>query len=262
MGLLDGKIALVTGVANRWSIATGIARELRAHGATIVLTYQGERVRGEVEKLASELDGEAYPCDVSSDESLAALATRVREDRGRLDTLVHSIAFVNKEDLKGKVYTTSRTGFALAADVSAFSLIALTGALADVLADGASVMAITYFGSTTIVPNYNVAGIVKAALESAVRYLAYDFGDRGIRVNAISAGPISTASSRQVRDFRKMLDKVSAAAPLRRNVTPEDVGKTAVYLASELSNAITADVHFVDAGYHAMGMYPEPATTV
>ncbi len=260
MGLLDGKIALVTGVANRWSIATGIAREMHRHGASIVLTYQGDRVRDEVEKLASELGAHAFLCDVSSDESLAALAVAVKGEYGRLDALVHSIAFVNKEDLKGKVYTTSRAGFALAADISAYSLIALTNALADVLADGASIMALTYFGSTTIVPNYNVAGIVKAALESIVRYLAYDLGDRGIRVNAISAGPISTASSRQVRDFKKMLDKVAAAAPLRRNVTPEDIGKTAVYLASDLSTAVTADVHFVDAGYHAMGMYPEPAT--
>jgi enoyl-[acyl-carrier protein] reductase I len=260
MGLLDGKIALVTGVANRWSIATGIAREFHAHGARVLLTYQGDRVQGEVEKLAAELGGAAYPCDVSSDDSLRALAERVTAEHGKLDALVHSIAFVNKEDLAGKVFTTSRAGFALAADISAYSLIALTNALVDVMADGSSIMAITYFGSTTIVPNYNLAGIVKAALESIVRYLAYDLGDRGIRVNAISAGPISTASSRQVRDFKKMLDKVSAAAPLRRNVTQEDVGKTAVYLASDLSAAVTADVHFVDAGYHAMGMYPEPAT--
>ena len=259
VGLLDGKIALVTGVANRWSIATGIARELHANGAKVLLTYQGDRVQGEVEKLAAELGGSAYLCDVSSDESLAALATSVRTDHGKIDTLVHSIAFVNKEDLVGKVYTTSRTGFALAADISAYSLIALVNALVDDLNDDASVMALTYFGSTSIVPNYNIAGIVKAALESIVRYLAYDLGDRGIRVNAISAGPISTASSRQVKDFKKMLDKVAGAAPLRRNVTPEDVGRTAVYLASDLARAITADVHFVDSGYHAMGMYPEPA---
>lgn len=259
MKLLDGKVALITGVANRWSIATGIARELHKHGATIVLTYQGDRVQGEVEKLAGELGGRAFPCDVSSEESLAALAHATRDAYGKIDTLVHSIAFVNKEDLAGKVYTTSRAGFALAADISAYSLIALTNALVDVLADNGSIMALTYFGSTAIVPNYNVAGIVKAALESIVRYLAYDLGDRGIRVNAISAGPISTASSRQVRDFKKMLDKVSAAAPLRRNVTQEDVGRTAAYLASDLSLAITADVHYVDAGYHAMGMYPEPS---
>jgi enoyl-[acyl-carrier protein] reductase I len=259
VGLLDGKIALVTGVANQWSIATGIARELHTNGAKILLTYQGDRVQGAVEKLAAELGGSAYHCDVSSDESLATLAANVRADHGKLDTLVHSIAFVNKEDLAGKVYTTTRAGFSLAADISAYSLIALVNALVDDLNADASIMAITYFGSTTIVPNYNIAGIVKAALESIVRYLAYDLGDRGIRVNAISAGPISTASSRQVKDFKKMLDKVAGAAPLRRNVTQEDVGKTAVYLASDLSRAITADIHFVDSGYHAMGMYPEPA---
>jgi len=259
VGLLDGKTALVTGVANRWSIATGIARALHAHGATVALTYQGDRVRGEVEKLATELGGTAFACDVASDESLAALATSVRDAYGTIDALVHSIAFVNKEDLGGKVYATSRAGHALAVDISSYSLIGLVGALVDVFAGGASVMAVTYLGSTAIVPNYNVAGIVKAALEATVRYLAYDLGDRGIRVNAISAGPISTASSRQVRDFRKMLDKVERGAPLRRNVTAEDVGATAVYLASDLSRAITADVHFVDAGFHAMGMTPEPA---
>ncbi len=251
----------MTGVANRWSIATGIARELHANGAKVLLTYQGDRVQGEVEKLAAELGGAAYPCDVSSDDSLAALAGSVRAAHGKIDALVHSIAFVNKEDLVGKVYTTTRAGFAMAADISAYSLIALVNALVEDLNDGASVMAITYFGSTAIVPNYNIAGIVKAALESIVRYLAFDLGDRGIRVNAISAGPISTASSRQVKDFKKMLDKVSNAAPLRRNVTQEDVGRTAVYLASDLSRAITADVHFVDSGYHAMGMYPEAAAT-
>ena len=258
MGLLDGKVALVTGVANKWSIAAGIARELHAHGASLVLTYQGERVRDEVEKLATELGGIALPCDVTSDASLADLAARVGE-RGRLHALVHSIAFVNKEDLAGKVYTTSRAGFAVAADISAFSLIALTNALVDVLDDGASIVALTYLGSTAIVPNYNVAGIVKAALESIVRYLAYDLGERGIRVNAISAGPISTASSRQVKDFKRMVDKVARAAPLRRNVTIADVGRTATYLVSDLSSAVTADVHYVDAGYHAMGMYPDVA---
>jgi enoyl-[acyl-carrier protein] reductase I len=170
---------------------------------------------------------------------------------------VHSIAFVNKEDLAGKVFKTSRSGFALALDISSYSLIALTNALVDVLNDGSSIMALTYLGATSIVPNYNVAGISKAALEAIVRYLAFDLGDRGIRVNAISAGPISTASSRQVKDFKTMLDKVESAAPLRRNVTSEDVGNTAVYLASDLSRAITADVHFVDSGYHAMGMFPK-----
>ena len=193
----------------------------------------------------------------SVDEALAKLADDIRRDYGTLDALVHSIAFVNKEDLAGKVFKTSRSGFALALDISSYSLIALTNALVDVLNDGSSIMALTYLGATSIVPNYNVAGISKAALEAIVRYLAFDLGDRGIRVNAISAGPISTASSRQVKDFKTMLDKVESAAPLRRNVTSEDVGNTAVYLASDLSRAITADVHFVDSGYHAMGMFPK-----
>ena len=258
MGLLEGKTALITGVANRWSIATGIARAFAAQGARLAFIYQGERVKDEVEKLAAELGGaKSYACDVTNDEALAALASDLHRDYGKLDAVVHSIAFVNKEDLAGKVFKTSRAGFTLALEISSFSLIALTQALVDVLNDGASIMALTYLGSTSIVPNYNIAGISKAALESIVRYLAFDLGDRGIRVNAISAGPISTASSRQVRDFKKMLGKVEAAAPLRRNITAEDVGATAVYLASDLSRAVTADVHFVDAGYHAMGMYPD-----
>ena len=258
MALLDGKIALVTGVANRWSIATGIARALHAHGAQVCFTYQGERVQEQVEKLASELGGRCYPCDVRSDSAIAELAASIRCDYGHLDTLVHSIAYTNKEDLEGKVYTTSRDGFALALDISSYSLIALTNALVEILRDDASIIALSYLGATAIVPNYNLAGIAKAALESIIRYLAYDLGDRGIRANAISAGPISTASSRQVRGFKSILDRVATAAPLRRNVTPEDVGRTAVYLASDLSRAVTADIHFVDSGFHSMGMWPEP----
>jgi enoyl-[acyl-carrier protein] reductase I len=254
--LLEGKTLLVTGVTNRWSIATGIAAALHAHGATVALTYQGERVEAEVRKLAAELgDAAVFECDVTSDETLRALAASV----GKIDGFVHSIAFVNKEDLAGKVYTTSRSGFALALDISSYSLIALANALNDNLNPGASIMALTYYGATAIVPNYNIAGIAKAALEAIVRYLAFDLGDRGIRVNAISAGPIKTASSRQVAGFSTMLTKVAAAAPLRRNITPTDVGNCAVFLASDLSSAITADVHFVDAGYHVMGMFPDPA---
>ena len=234
MKLLDGKTILVTGVTNRWSIATGIASALYEHGARIALTYQGERVKAQVEKLAEQLGGAAvYECDVSADATLLALAQSI----GTIDGFVHSIAFVNKEDLAGKVYDTSRGGFAQALDISSFSLIALVAALRDNLNDGASIMALTYYGATAIVPNYNIAGIAKAALESIVRYLAFDLGERGIRVNAISAGPINTASSRQVAGFASMLNKVSAAAPLRRNVTSGDVGNCAVYLASDLSRA-------------------------
>ncbi len=257
MSLLEGKRALVTGVANRWSIATGVARALYEHGARLALTYQGERVKDEVEKLAAELgDAPTIECDVSNDASLRALAEAIRERLGALDVLVHSVAFANKEDLAGKVYDTSRSGFALALDVSAFSLVALVSALRERFADGASVMALTYLGATRIVPNYNLMGIAKAALESEIRYLAYDLGERAIRVNGISAGPIKTASARQVGGFTKILDLVPKVAPLHRNVSPQDVGNMAVFLASDLSSAVTGDVHFVDAGFHSMGMFP------
>ena len=256
MKLLEGKRALITGVANQWSIAAGIARQMHEHGAQIAYTYQGDRVQESVQKIAQEFGGgPVVECDVSSDESLRSMSAALA-GFGKLDILVHSIAFVKKEDLSGTVYDTSRDGFAMALDISAYSLIALVNALHEQLNDNASIMALTYLGSTAIVPNYNIAGISKAALESIVRYLAFDLGQRGIRVNAISAGPIKTASSRQVGGFSRILDVVPKVAPLRRNITQDDVGKTAVYLASDLSSAITGDVHFVDAGYHAMGMYP------
>jgi enoyl-[acyl-carrier protein] reductase I len=254
--LLEGKRALVTGVANRWSIATGIARKLHEHGATLALTYQGERVRDEVQKLAAELgSAPTFECDVSNDESLREMQVKLETEAGKLDALVHSIAFANKEDLAGKVFETSRPGFALALDVSSYSLIALVQALRESFNDGASIMALTYIGATQIVPNYNLMGIAKAALEASVRYLAFDLGDRNIRVNAISAGPIKTASSRQVGGFSRILDVVPKVAPLRRNVAPEDIGNMAVFLTSDLSRAVTADVHFVDSGYHAMGLF-------
>ena len=256
MGLLDGKTVLVTGIANRWSIASGIARQMHAHGARLILTYQGDRVEKAVRQHADELGGAAvFLCDVTNEETLRDLAERA----GKIDGLVHSMAFTKKEDLSGKVYTTSRDGFAVAMEISAYSLIALVGQMNDNLNDGGSVIAMTYLGATQIVPNYNVQGIAKAALESAIRYLAFDLGERGIRVNGISAGPISTASSRQVAGFSAMPAKVAAVSPLRRNVTADDVGNVAVFLASDLSSQVTADIHFVDAGYHAMGMYPDVA---
>lgn len=259
MKLLEGKKALITGVANQWSIAAGIARQMHEHGAQLAFTYQGERVKEQVEKIAGELGGgPVIECDVSADDSLRAMASAL-DGFGKIDALVHSIAFVKKEDLSGTVYETSRDGFSMALDISAYSLIGLVQALHERLNEGASVMALTYLGATAIVPNYNIAGISKAALESIVRYLAFDLGGRGIRVNAISAGPIKTASSRQVGGFSRILDVVPKVAPLRRNITQDDVGKTAVYLASDLSTAITGDVHFVDSGYHAMGMYPPTA---
>jgi len=230
---------------------------MHEHGAQLAFSYQGDRVRDEVVKLATELGGgPVLPCDVGQNESIAAMSEQLSAQFGKLDILVHSIAYANKEDLVGKVYETTRTGFSLSLDVSAYSLIALVQALRENLNDGASIMALTYVGATQIVPNYNLMGIAKAALEASIRYLAFDLGERNIRVNGISAGPIKTASARQVGGMTKMLDVVEATAPLHRNVTTEDVGNTAVYLASSLASAVTADIHFVDSGFHAMGMYP------
>ena len=261
MKLLEGKNALITGVANQWSIATGIARQMREHGARLAFMYQGDRVKDSVEKIAAELGGgPVIECDVSSDDALRNLSTQL-QGFGKLDVLVHSIAYADKTDLEGKVYDTSRAGFGNSLNISSYSLIALVNALRENLNDESSIMALTYLGATAIVPNYNLMGIAKAALEASIRYLAYDLGERGIRVNGISAGPIKTASARQVKGMVKMLDKVAATAPLHRNISIDDVGKTAVYLASDLSKVITADIHFVDSGFHAMGMYADPSET-
>ncbi|HLW37398.1 MAG TPA: enoyl-ACP reductase [Candidatus Eremiobacteraceae bacterium] len=256
MALLSGKTACVLGVANRWSIATAIARALHAHGASLILTYEGERTQAEVEKLARELgDAATTMCDVSKDESIAALHEFIAARNLRLDTLVHSLAFARREELSGKFFSTTRSGFALALDISAFSLVALCRALQPLMAERASVMAMTYLGSVRAVMNYNVMGVAKAALEASVRYLAVDLGEMGgIRVNAISAGPIKTASARAVGDFSKILSEVAAKAPLRRNALAEDVGNAAVFLASDLATAVTGQILYVDAGYNILGI--------
>jgi enoyl-[acyl-carrier protein] reductase I len=255
MALLSGKRACVLGVANRWSIATAIARALHAHGAQLALTYEGERTKGEVEKLGAELSmAPTTQADVSSDQSLDALLSFLAATFGKLDVLVHSLAFARKEELSGKFYATSRAGFASALDISAYSLVALSQRLAPLFNPGASVMAMTYLGSVRAVRNYNVMGVAKAALESSVRYLAEDLGEQQVRVNAISAGPIKTASARAVGDFTKILSEVAAKAPLRRNATAEDVANVAVFLASDLSSAVTGQVLYVDAGYNILGI--------
>jgi enoyl-[acyl-carrier protein] reductase I len=256
MALLTGKKACVLGVANRWSIATAIARALHAHGASLALTYEGERTRDEVEKLAAELGGAPTTgTDVASDESLDALAVFIGNAFGKFDVLVHSLAFARREELSGKFFATSRSGFSLALDVSAYSLVALCQRLAPLFAERASVMAMTYLGSVRAVRNYNVMGVAKAALESSVRYLAEDLGELGgARVNAISAGPIKTASARAVGDFTRILGEVAAKSPLRRNATAEDVANVAVFLASDLSSAVTGQVIYVDAGYNILGI--------
>ena len=254
MALLSGKTALVSGIANRWSIAYAIARAFHAHGADLILTYEGERTKDEVEKMAAECGGAATMCDVSKDESLAALRAFIEQKGKKLDALVHSIAFARKEELGGKFYATSRGGFALALDVSAYSLVALCRELAPVFAPNASVMAMTYLGSVRAVPNYNVMGVAKAALEACVRYLSVDLGESGTRVNAISAGPIKTASARAVSGFTNILGDVAAKSPLRRNAVADDVANAAVFLASDLSTAITGHVLYVDSGYNVVGI--------
>jgi enoyl-[acyl-carrier protein] reductase I len=254
-GLLAGKTALVMGVANRWSIATAIAKALHAHGARLALTYEGERTKDEVEKLAGELGGGlALLCDVAKDESLAQLRTTLESKYKTLDVVVHSIAFARKEELAGKYYATSRSGFGVALDVSAFSLVALCRELAPIIAENGSVMTMTYLGSVRAVQNYNVMGVAKAALEASVRYLAVDMGERGIRVNGISAGPIKTASARAVSGFTAILGEVGQRAPLRRNATADDVANMAVFLGSDLSSAVTGQVIYVDAGYNIVGI--------
>ena len=255
MGLLSGKTALVMGVANRWSIATHIAKALHEHGARLALTYEGERTKDEVEKLARELGGAlALKCDVSSDDSLSAMRAVVESEYKQLDAVVHSIAFARKEELAGKYHATSRSGFNLALDISAYSLVALCRELSPIVPAGGSFMAMTYLGSVRAVQSYNVMGVAKAALEASVRYLAVDLGENGIRVNAISAGPIKTASARAVSGFTSILGEVAQRSPLKRNVSADDVGNVAVFLSSDLSSAVTGQVIYVDAGYSIVGV--------
>ena len=253
-GLLDGKAALVMGVANRWSIAWAVARAFAREGARLVFTYQGERQEKDVRDLAGTISGSlVFPCDVASDGQLAELAAAVKSEAGGIDALVHSIAFANREDLGGEFVDTSRAGFGVAMDVSAFSLIAATRHLLPAFTPGASVLTLTYIGSGRVMTNYNVMGVAKAALESSVRYLAGSLGPRGIRVNAISAGPIKTASARAVQGFSRILEVMETRAPLRRNTDPAEVADAAVFLCSSLARGITGEVLFVDNGFHIMG---------
>jgi len=250
--LLAGKTALVTGVANRWSIAYAIAQAYHREGATIILTYQSDRQKQTVEELGADFGARVLACDVSRDEEITALAQAL--DGVKLDALVHSIAFAGRDDLSKPFVETSRGGFLLAHDISAYSLVALTRALKPLMTGGGSVTTLSYLGAVRVMPNYNVMGVAKAALEACVRYLASDLGPQGIRVNAISAGPIKTASARGVKDFSKLLETGAGAAPLRRNTDPAEVADTAVFLASDLGRGVTANVVYVDAGYQAMGL--------
>ncbi|HZS55307.1 MAG TPA: enoyl-ACP reductase [Bryobacteraceae bacterium] len=253
--LLAGKTALVLGVANRWSIAYAISSAFVREGASLVLTYQGERQRQTVEELGAELKAaKILNCDVTKPAELDGLVAELRNLPGSLNAVVHSIAFANKEDLSRPFLETSRDGFLLAQEVSAFSLVSVARAVAPLMTSGGSLTTLTYLGSTRVVQNYNVMGVAKASLEASVRYLASDLGKHNIRVNAISAGPIKTASARGIKDFSKVLDNVASLAPLRRNTEPAEVADTAVFLASDLGRGVTGNVVFVDAGFQTIGI--------
>jgi len=251
--LLEGKTALVIGVANKWSLAYAIAQALRREGAKLLLTYQGERVKETVSELGGELGAAGiFPLDVSKDDELERIAENVQA-HGRLDIMVHSVAFANREDLSRPFVETSRAGYLLAQDISAYSMIAAARATAPLMTSGGSMMTLTYLGSTRVMTNYNVMGVAKAALEASVRYLASELGTAGIRVNAISAGPVKTTSALGVKDLSRMMEAVASRAPLRRNCEPAEVADTAVFLASDLGRGVTGNVLFVDGGYQLMG---------
>ena len=254
--LLSGKTALVLGVAKKWSLAYAISQAFLREGGRLILTYQGERQRDTVRDLASELgnDVQVLSCDVTMQQEIDNLVHTLRMQHVRLDAVVHSIAFANREDLSRPFVETSRDGYMLAQEVSSYSLIAVARAAAPLMTAGGSIMTLTYLGSTRVVPNYNVMGVAKAALEASVRYLASDLGPANVRVNAISAGPVKTTSARGIKDFSKVLDAVAAHAPLRRNVDPGEVADTAVFLASDLGRGITGNVIYVDAGFQIMGL--------
>jgi enoyl-[acyl-carrier protein] reductase I len=253
--LLEGKTALVLGVANRWSLAFAIAKAYRREGAKVILTYQSDRQKLTVEELAAELEADqVLACDVTREDELEALIGTLTQSVGRLDIVVHSIAFANRDDLSRPFVETSRTGYQLALEISSYSLVAIARATAPLMADGGAILTLTYLGATRVIPNYNVMGVAKAALEACVRYLASDVGPNGIRVNAISAGPVKTASARGIKDFSKVLDGVAAKTPLRRNTDPEEVADTAVFLGSDLGRGVTGNIIFVDAGFQVMGL--------
>jgi enoyl-[acyl-carrier protein] reductase I len=258
MGLLDGKNALVFGVANDHSIAWGIAKAFHDAGAEVGFSSIDSLIDKRVRPLAESI-GSTFvePCDVQSDDDIHRVFERWGASHDRLDILVHALAFAKREDLSGHFVDTSRDGFALALDVSAYSLVALAREAHPLLREGSSIMTLTYYGAEKVTANYNVMGVAKAALEASVRYLAADLGPEGVRVNAISAGPIRTLAAAGIAGFKKMYGQFDDVAPLRRNVTIEDVGGTAVYLASDLSRSVTGEVVYVDAGFNVMGVPSE-----
>lgn len=258
MDLLKGKKALIVGIANDHSIAWGIAQALKQAGAELAFSYAGESLERRVRPLAEQL-GVSFvqQCDVSDDAQIATLFERLEAEFGSFDILVHSVAYAKREDLSGRFVDSSRDGWRIAMDVSAFSLVALTKAAMPLLNPNASILTLSYYGAEKVIPNYNVMGVAKAALEATVRYLAADLGPDGLRVNAISAGPIRTLSASGIGNFRRLHRAFTSANPMRRAITIEDVGNTALWLCSELASGVTGEVVYVDGGYNVLGMSEE-----
>jgi len=256
MSLLAGKTGIVFGVANKRSIAWAIAQAWAAAGARLAFTYQGERLKENVEDLAGTFgpDTPILPCDVTKDEEIAAVFDTVGRQFGKLDLLLHSVAFAPRDALEGEFINTSREAFRIAHDVSAYSFVAVARAAAPLMTGGGCLLGLSYYGAEKVVPRYNVMGVAKAALEACTRYLAYDLGSKRIRVNCISAGPVNTLAARGISGFTEMLRHYEAKAPLKRNVTAEELGATALFLASDGAAAITGQVIYVDCGYQIMGM--------
>lgn len=254
--LMNGKKGVILGVANNKSIAYGIAKACAAQGATIAFTYLNEALQKRVEPIAAEFGSEnlVYPCDVSKPEEIVALREALQRDLGEIDFIVHSIAFAPKEGLSGRFYDITKNAFDIAMDVSVYSLIEITRELKPLLSNNSSILTLSYYGGVKYIPNYNLMGVAKAALEMTTKYLAEDLGKDGCRVNAISAGPIKTLAAAGIGDFRFMLKWNEAHSPLKKNVSIDEVGNSGMYLLSDLSSAVTGEIHYVDSGFNIMGM--------
>lgn len=252
--VLQGRTVVVFGVANKRSIAWAIAQQMQQAGAQLAITYQNERLKQEADDLIAGLsNAEAFQCDVSRDDEITQLFEQLKARYGKLDGLVHSLAFAPGEELKGEFVDTTREGFRIALDVSAYSLVAVARAARPLMTDGGGIVTMTYYGAEKVVPKYNVMGVAKAALEASVRYLAYDLGKNRIRVNAISAGPIKTLAARGISGFGEMLKEQAERSPMKRNVDVNEVASTAVFLTSDAGSGITGETIYVDCGYNIMG---------
>jgi enoyl-[acyl-carrier protein] reductase I len=254
-GLLAGKNILIMGVANKWSIAYAIGEAMKAAGATLILSYLDERMLKDCRTLvADQPEAKIYPCNAAKDEDIAALAESIRADFGTIHGYVHAVGFAPADAMRNKFIETTRADWTVALDVSAFSLVAVSAAIAPLMTEGGSIQTLTYLGADRVFPNYRVMGVAKAALEAAVRYLAYDLGEQQIRVNALSAGPVKTAAARGIPGFMDMYKMLLEHTPLKTDFGAEQVAGLSVFLASDLSSAITGETIFVDNGFHAMGM--------